>query len=35
MMHPFLTLDDDTLETTAHLIMEFVREGGFDNASNF
>ena len=25
----------EIIESTAHLIMEFAKEGGFDNASNF
>ena len=31
MMYPFLTLNDNTeiVESTAHLILEFSQEGGF------
>lgn len=42
MMYPFVTLNDETyhfmqeeiIRSTAHLIIEFSQEGGFENASN-
>ena len=46
MMYPFMTLSDETeivhsdmqfeeiIRSTAHLIIEFSKEGGFENASN-
>ena len=30
-----LTRYQEIIESTAHLILQFAREGGFDNASNF